>query len=100
MGRKSTVTYYGGRGLTHHRIPEKGADGLKIPYRSVSSRLSVSVLRLWVNCTNHQQMMAAGGGDLERALGALLALDVAQVEPTCRRGVHFRRGPRQDLRAA
>ena len=29
---------------------------------------------------DHQQMMPAGRGDLERALGALLALDVAQVE--------------------
>ena len=30
---------------------------------------------------DHQQVVAAGGGDLERALGALLALDVVEVEP-------------------
>ena len=29
---------------------------------------------------DHQQVMAAGGGDFERALGALLALDVGEVE--------------------
>ena len=30
---------------------------------------------------DHQQIVAAGGGDFERAFGALLALDVRQVEP-------------------
>ena len=29
---------------------------------------------------DHQQVMSAGGGDFERALGALLALDVGEVE--------------------
>src|SRR5579872_6532363 len=45
-------------------------------------------------------MMSAGGRDLERALGALLALDVAQVERAGRGFVHFWRGPRQHLRPA
>jgi hypothetical protein len=43
--------------------------------------------------------MATGGGDLERALGALLAFDVGEIE---RQGVDFadlRRRPRQHLRA-
>ena len=48
---------------------------------------------------DHQQMMPAGGGDLERALGALLALDVAQVEQRFRALMDFRLRPRQHLRA-
>src|ERR1700757_5282972 len=44
--------------------------------------------------------MSAGRGDLERALGALLSLDVAQVELVCGRLAHLRLGPRQYLRAA
>ncbi len=43
--------------------------------------------------------MTAGGGDLERALGALLALDVAQIELGGRRLPHLRLRPRQHLRA-
>ena len=34
---------------------------------------------------DHQQVMPAGGGDLERALGALLALDVLEIEQACLR---------------
>ena len=48
---------------------------------------------------DHQQIVAAGRGDFERALGAFLALDVGEVE---RRTVHFenfRLRPRQHLRA-
>ena len=30
---------------------------------------------------DHQEIVAAGRGDFERALGALLALDVAEIEP-------------------
>ena len=33
---------------------------------------------------DHQQIVPAGGGDFERALGALLALDVLEVEPGAR----------------
>ena len=40
---------------------------------------------------DHQQIVAAGGGDLERALGALLALDVGEVE---RRALAASRGCR------
>ena len=43
--------------------------------------------------------MPAGGGDLERALGALLALDVAQVEQVAFGLAHLRLRPRQHLRA-
>ncbi len=48
---------------------------------------------------DHQQMMPAGRRDFERAFGALLALDVAQIEMRCLRLVHFRLRPRQHLRA-
>ena len=48
---------------------------------------------------DHQQMMPAGRGDLERALGAFLALDVAQIEQRCLALVHLRLRPRQHLRA-
>ena len=34
---------------------------------------------------DHQEVVAAGGGDFERALGALLALDVGEVEQRRRR---------------
>ena len=43
--------------------------------------------------------MPAGGRDLERALGAFLALDVAQVEQRFLALMHFRLRPRQHLRA-
>src|SRR5690349_3524112 len=43
--------------------------------------------------------MAAGGCDFEGALGALLALDVAQVELRLGELMHFRLRARQDLRA-
>ena len=33
---------------------------------------------------DHQQVVAAGGGDFERALGALLALDVGEIEHRAR----------------
>ena len=48
---------------------------------------------------DHQQMMPAGRGDFERALGAFLALDVAQIEMRRFRLVHFRLRARQHLRA-
>ena len=44
-------------------------------------------------------MMPAGGGDFERALGAFLALDVAQVQRLARHVGDLRFGPRQHLRA-
>ena len=44
-------------------------------------------------------MMAAGRGDLERALGAFLALDVAQIERCGLALMHPRLRPRQHLRA-
>ncbi|MET3968838.1 hypothetical protein ABID62_004921 [Bradyrhizobium sp. S3.9.1] len=50
-------------------------------------------------CADHEQVMSAGGRDLQRALGALLALDVAQVERGGGDLAHARRGPRQHLRA-
>ena len=40
-----------------------------------------------------KQVMPAGGRDLQRALGAFLALDVAQVERGGGGLVHLRRGP-------
>jgi hypothetical protein len=46
-----------------------------------------------------EQIVAAGGGDFERAFGALLAFDVGKVE---RQAIHFedfRLWPRQHLRA-
>ena len=49
--------------------------------------------------SDHQQVVAAGGGDFERALGAFLALDIGEVE---RRAIHFEDlwlRPRQHLRA-
>ena len=48
---------------------------------------------------DHQQIVAAGGGDFERPFGAFLAFDFGKVE---RRAVHFedfRLRPRQHLRA-
>ena len=44
-------------------------------------------------------MMSAGGRDLERALGALLALDVAQIEQRFLALMHLRLRARQQLRA-
>ncbi len=43
--------------------------------------------------------MPAGRGNLERALGAFLTLDVAQIEQGCLRFMNLRRGSRQHLRA-
>jgi hypothetical protein len=48
---------------------------------------------------DHQEMMAAGGGELERPLGTFLALDVAQVELCRLRLMDLRLRPRQHLRA-
>jgi len=48
---------------------------------------------------DHQQMMSAGGCDFERALGALLPLDVAQVELGRWRLPDLRLRSRQHLRA-
>jgi hypothetical protein len=45
-------------------------------------------------------MMSAGGRDLQRALGTLLTLDVAQVDLCGGRLPHLRLRPRQHLRAA
>src|SRR5260221_9029216 len=44
-------------------------------------------------------MMPTGCGNLERALRAFLALDVAEVEQRCLRFMNLRRGTRQHLRA-
>ena len=41
--------------------------------------------------------MTAGGGDLERPLGAFLALDVEEIEPGDGRGDKPRLGRRQQL---
>ena len=49
--------------------------------------------------THHQQMMSAGGCDLERAFCAFLALDVAQIEQRFLALMHLRLRPRQHLRA-
>ena len=48
---------------------------------------------------DHQQMMPAGRGELQRAFGTFLALDVAQIEMRRLRLVHFRLRARQHLRA-
>ena len=48
---------------------------------------------------DHQEVVAAGRGDLERALGALLALDVAQVEQVFPCLMHLRLRARQYLRS-
>ncbi len=49
---------------------------------------------------DHQQVMPAGRGDLERALGALLALDVLEIEQAAFDLAHLRLRARQHLRAA
>ena len=49
--------------------------------------------------SDHQQIVGAGGGDFERAFGALLALHVLQVEAGGARRRQFRLGRRQQLRA-
>ena len=49
---------------------------------------------------DHQQVMAAGGGDLERALGALLALDVVEVDQRAAGLADLRLRAREHLRAA
>ena len=46
---------------------------------------------------DQQQIVAAGGGDLERALGGLLALDVGQLGIVGRLLAQLRRRRRQDL---
>ena len=48
---------------------------------------------------DHQEMMSAGGGDFERALGAFLSLDIAQIEQRCAGLLHFRLRAAQHLRA-
>ena len=48
---------------------------------------------------DHQQIVSARRRDLERALRALLALDVLQVERHARRLAHLRLRPHQHLRA-
>ena len=50
--------------------------------------------------TDHEQIVAAGGGDLERALGALLALDVLEVDERARGFADLRLRPREHLGAA
>src|SRR5215813_9795731 len=47
--------------------------------------------------TSHEQVMAAGGGDFERALGAFLTLDVGKVERRPGRFQDFGLRPRQHL---
>ena len=49
---------------------------------------------------DQQQVMAAGGRDLERPLGALLALDVLEIDAGIVRRADFRLRARQQLRAA
>ncbi len=49
--------------------------------------------------SGHQQIVPAGGCDLQCALCALLSLDVFQVERVLREFANLWRGPRQDLRA-
>src|SRR5205085_4939405 len=58
-----------------------------------------SVSPLWAPRQSHEEMMPAGRRYLERALGALLALDVAQVEPIVWDFVHLRRRAGQYLGA-
>ena len=48
---------------------------------------------------DHQQVMSAGCGDLQRALGALLSLDVAQIELICGCLAHSRLRAREHLGA-
>jgi hypothetical protein len=47
-----------------------------------------------------EQIMAAGGGDLEGALGALLALDVLEIDERVGCLTHLRLGAGKHLRAA
>ena len=49
--------------------------------------------------SDHEQIVAAGRGDFERALGAFLALDVGEVERDASCLEDFRLRPRQHLRA-
>ena len=49
---------------------------------------------------DHQEIVAAGGGDLQRPLGAFLPLDVGEIRHVGRRRADRRLGPRQHLRAA
>ncbi len=49
---------------------------------------------------DHQQIVPAGGGDLERALGALLALDVLEIDERALDLADLRLRPREHLRAA
>jgi hypothetical protein len=49
--------------------------------------------------SDHQKVMAAGGGDFERALGAFLTLDVGEIEDGSARFQNFWLWPRQNLRA-
>ena len=48
----------------------------------------------------HQQIMAPGGGDLERALGALLALHVAEIREIACLAPHSGLRSREHLRSA
>ena len=48
---------------------------------------------------DHEQIVAAGRGDFERALGAFLALDVGEIERGARGFEDLRLRPRQHLRA-
>ena len=49
--------------------------------------------------TNHEQIVAVGRGDFERALGAFLPFDVSEAEQRSARFQNFRLRPRQHLRA-
>ena len=49
---------------------------------------------------DHQEVMSAGGGDFERALAALLSLDVGKIERSCFHLADAGLRPRQHLRAA
>jgi hypothetical protein len=51
------------------------------------------------NRLDHQQIVPARGGDFERALGALLALHIGEVEPGRARRREPRLGRRQQLGA-
>ena len=48
---------------------------------------------------DHQQIVPAGGRDLERTLGAFLAADVLEIERRARAGADLRLRPQQHLRA-
>jgi hypothetical protein len=74
-----------GRGRFPHRRPVRSRTTCCVLYDN-KDHCAAKYGNIWgirVNGLDYQQLIVtAGGGDLERALGTLLSLDVLEIEPS------------------